>query len=87
MTANGKAAAALAFWLLALGYIGLYIYCVAIGFFSPGEMVGFGIVAAVLAVLFVIRTMWVIHTIRDRDAPGHEAVMRGLHRQREHRGF
>lgn len=87
MTANGKATAALIFWLLALGYIGLYIYCAAIGFFSFDEMVGFGIVAAVLAVLFMIRTAWVVHTIRNRDAPGHEAIMRGVHRQREKRGF
>ena len=87
MTANGKATAALIFWLLALGYIGLYIYCAAIGFFSPGEMVGFGIVAAVLAVLFIIRTAWVVRTIRNRDAPGHEAIMKGVHRQRELRGF
>lgn len=87
MTATGKAAAAVVLWLLALGYIGLYVYCAAIGFFSPDEMVGFGIVAVVLGVMFVIRTLRVIHTIRDRDAPGHEATMRALHRQREQRGF
>lgn len=87
MTANRKAAAGLFFWLLALGYIGLYLYCAAIGFFSFGEMVGFGIVAAALAVMFVIRTLLVIRTINDRDAPGHEAIMRDLHRQREQRGF
>ena len=87
MAANGRGTFAVVFWLLALGYIGLYIYCAAIGFFSPGEMVGFGIAAAVLAVLFLIRTLFVVRTIRDRDAPGHEAVMRGLRRQREERGF
>ena len=87
MTANRRAAAGLFFWLLALGYIGLYVYCAAIGFFSFGEMIGFGIVAAVLALMFAIRTMWVMRTINDRDAPGHEAIMRGLHRQREQRGF
>lgn len=87
MTVNGRTAAALGFWLLALGYVGLYVYCAAIGFFSLGEMVGFGIVAAALAVMFVIRTAWVDRTIHNRDAPGHEAIMRGLHRQREQRGF
>jgi hypothetical protein len=87
MTANGKAAAAAGVWLLALGYVGLYVYCAAIGFFSPGEMVGFGIVAAVLAVLFVVRSVRVMHTIRHPDAPHHDETMRALHRQRELRGF
>ena len=86
MTANGKATAALIFWLLALGYIGLYIYCAAIGFFSLGRDGGLrdrrggargpvhhpdGVGGA---------------DDPKRDAPGHEAIMKGVHRQRELRG-
>jgi hypothetical protein len=87
MTATGKATAATGLWLLALGYVGLYVYCVVIGFFDPGEMVAFGIVALALAVLFTVRTLRVIHAVRDHDAPRHEEMMRALHRQRELRGF
>jgi hypothetical protein len=87
MTAARKATAATVLWLLALGYVGLYVYCMVIGFFSPDEMVGFGIVAVGLAVLFTVRTVRVIHAIRDHDAPRHDEMMRALHRQRELRGF
>ncbi|MGH2986306.1 MAG: hypothetical protein ACRDLO_06430 [Solirubrobacterales bacterium] len=87
MTATGKAAAATGLWLLALGYVGLYVYCAVIGFFSLDEMIGFGIVALVLAALFTARTVRVIYAVRDHDAPRHEELMRALHRQRELRGF
>jgi hypothetical protein len=87
MTATGKAAAATGVWLLALGYVGLYVYCAVIGFFSLDEMIGFGIVALVLAALFTARTVRVIHAVRNHDAPRHEEMMRALHRQRELRGF
>jgi hypothetical protein len=84
---TAKSSAAAGLWLVALGYVGLYVYCVVIGFFSPGEMIGFGIVAAVLAALFAIRTARVIRAVRDHDAPRHDEMMRALHRQRELRGF
>jgi hypothetical protein len=87
MTSTGKAAAATGLWALALGYVGLYVYCMVIGFFSPDEMVAFGIVAVVLTVLFTVRTVRVIRAVRDHDAPGHDEMMRALHRQRELRGF
>jgi hypothetical protein len=87
MTATGKAAAATGLWLLALGYVGLYVYCAVIGFFSLDEMIGFGIVALVLAALFTARTVRVIHAVRNHDAPRHDEMMRALHRQRELRGF
>jgi hypothetical protein len=87
MTATGKAAAATGVWLLALGYVALYVYCAVIGFFDPDEMIGFGIVALVLAALFTARTVRVIHAVRNHDAPRHDEMMRALHRQRELRGF
>jgi hypothetical protein len=79
--------AATLFWLLSLGYLGLYAYCVVIGFFSPGEVVALGVVALVLAVGSVWHAIRVTRTMRDHDAPGHDAMMRALHHQRELRGF
>jgi hypothetical protein len=87
MTATGKTSVATGLWLLALGYVGLYVYCAVIGFFSLDEMIGFGIVALVLAILFTIRSLRVLRAVRDHGAPRHEEMMRALHRQRELRGF
>jgi hypothetical protein len=71
--------------LAALGYLGFYVYGLVMGVFSPFELVGFTIVAAVCAAAFVV------HAVRIRRAmrtPGeHEAIMRQAHVYRERRGF
>jgi hypothetical protein len=71
--------------LAALGYLGFYVYGVILGVFSPFELFGFTILAAVFAAAFVI------HLIRFRRAmktPGaHEELMREAHVYRERRGF
>ena len=85
MTNLGKAATL--FWILSLGYLGLYVYCVVIGFFSPGEMIALGVVALVLAAGSLWHAVRVARTMRDHDAPGHDEMMRALHHHRELRGF
>jgi hypothetical protein len=87
MSDTGKAAVAAGLWTAVLGYLVLYTYCLLIGFFSVGEMVGFGVVAAALVILFAVHVIRVRRAIRNRDDAHHEEIMRGLHRQRELRGF
>lgn len=84
--ANFSKAATL-FWVLSLGYLGLYGYCLVIGFFSPGEVVALGVVALVLAAASIWHAVRVTRTMCDHAAPGHDEMMRALHRQRELRGF
>lgn len=71
--------------LVALGYLGFYVYGLVMGVFSPLELFGFTILAAVFAAAFVV------HLVRIRRAmktPGqHEAIMREAHVFRERRGF
>ncbi len=38
--------ATVAFWLLALGYLGFYVYGLLMGVFSPSQMLGFSVAAA-----------------------------------------
>lgn len=72
------------FWLLALGYLGLYVYGLVMGVFSPGEMVGFTVVAVVIAVLYAVRVIRVRRAMRDHN---HDELMKGVHHSRETMGF
>jgi hypothetical protein len=85
MDAIGKATTA--FWLLALGWVGFYVYFVVIGFFSPGEVVALGIGTAAFAVACVVHAVRVRRAMRDHGHSAHEQMMRALHREREVRGF
>ena len=71
--------------LAGLAYLGFYTYGVVLGVFSPFELIGFTVVAAICLTAFVV------HSVRYRRAmrtPGqHEALMRKAHVYREHRGF
>jgi hypothetical protein len=71
--------------LVALAYLGFYVYGLIMGVFSPFELLGFTILAVVFAAAFIV------HMIRLRRAmrtPGaHEALMREAHVYRERRGF
>jgi membrane protein implicated in regulation of membrane protease activity len=67
------------FWLLVLAVIALFAFFVALGAFSPGEVVGLTLAVAALAVL------WLLHAIvqsRHRDERDPAAI-----RARERRGF
>ena len=67
------------FWILALAVIALFAFFVALGAFSPGDVIGVTILVGLLCVL------WILHALlagrrRDRRDP---AVVRA----RERRGF
>ncbi len=70
--------------LVALAYLGFYVYGLIMGVFSPGEMIGFtvGAVACVIA--------GVVHGIRIRRAmkgPDRARITHQLQKYRETRGW
>ncbi len=68
----------------ALAYLGFYVYGLVLGVFSPGEMIGFTIVA-VLCV-----AAGVVHGIRIRRAlkgPDRARITHDLQKYRETRGW
>ncbi len=67
------------FWILVLALVVLFAFFVALGAFSPGEVLGLTVVVAVLALLWVAHAVW---DSRHRD-PHDPAVIRA----RERRGF
>jgi hypothetical protein len=71
----------------ALGYLGLYLYGFFMGVFSPGELIGFTIVALVFAAIYVFHAINVHRAIADRDDPRHDDLMRQSQHLREKRGF
>ena len=73
-------------WLIALGYLGLYLYGLFLGVFSPGELIGFTLLAIAIAVAFavhVVRYRWEMARFGGADDPLTRKVRRG----RETRGF
>jgi hypothetical protein len=70
--------------LVALGYLGFYVYGLVLGVFSPGEMIGFSAGAVLCA------GAGVVHGIRIRRAlsgPDRNRITRELQRFRETRGW
>jgi protein-S-isoprenylcysteine O-methyltransferase Ste14 len=67
------------FWVLVLAVVVLFAFFVALGAFSPGEVVGLTIGVAFLAVLWIAHAMW---DARHTD-PHDPAIVRA----RERRGF
>jgi len=67
------------FWILVLAVVVLFAFFVALGAFSPGEVVVLTLVVAGLALLWVVHAVW---DSRHRD-PHDPAVVRA----RERRGF
>ena len=67
------------FWILVLAVVVLFAFFVALGAFSPGEVIGLTAVVAILALLWVAHAWW---DSRHRD-PHDPAVIRA----RERRGF
>ena len=67
------------FWVLVLAVVVLFAFFVALGAFSPGEVVGLTIGVAVLAVLWIAHAMW-----DSRHTDPHDPAMV---RARERRGF
>jgi hypothetical protein len=71
------------FWALAGGIIALYAFGLVMGVFNPGELIGWTIVAAVLALLVGWHSHKVHVAIQERDPE----LMRSLNEAREKRGF
>ena len=71
--------------LAALGYLGFYVYGLVMGVFSPIEMVGFTIIAAVCLGAFVVHSVRLRRALKDPSQ--HDAIMRNAHVYRERRGF
>jgi membrane protein implicated in regulation of membrane protease activity len=69
-----------AFWVLALGLIACYAFFVALGAFSPGDVVGLSIAVAVLVAL------WAVH-VWARRRRASDARDPRLRAARERRGF
>ena len=71
--------------LAGLAYLGFYVYGLVMGVFSPGEMVGFSIVAGAIVIAVGLYGIWLRRANVD---PAEEArVMRDLHDQQQRRGF
>jgi TRAP-type C4-dicarboxylate transport system permease large subunit len=71
--------------LLALAYLGFYVYGLIMGVFSPVELLGFTILAVVFAAAFIIHMIRLRHVMKTPGA--HEELMRQAHVYRERRGF
>jgi fatty acid desaturase len=66
-------------WVLVLAVVVLFAFFVALGAFSPGEVIGLTLAVAVLALL------WVVHAVREsRHSDPHDP---STVRARERRGF
>jgi protein-S-isoprenylcysteine O-methyltransferase Ste14 len=66
-------------WILVLAVVVLFAFFVALGAFSPGEVVGVTLVVVALALLWIAHAVW---DSRHRD-PHDPAMLRA----RERRGF
>jgi membrane protein implicated in regulation of membrane protease activity len=69
-----------AFWVLALGAIGCYVFFVALGAFSPGDVLGITIAVGVLLALWLVHAWAQSHRAQDERDPRLTAA-------RERRGF
>jgi len=67
------------FWILVLALVVLFVFFIALGAFSPGDVLGLTLVVGLLAVLWVAHAVW---ESRHRD-PHDRAIVRA----RERRGF
>ena len=81
---HGQTIAA-ALYLAALGYLGLYFFGLAMGAYSPGQLVGFTIVAVVLGALCAIHALRVRRAMREPKT--HRELVRNVRQYRERRGF
>ena len=68
-----------AFWVIALGLIACYAFFVALGAYSPGDVVGVSIAVGVLVVLWIVHAWAQSHHRGERDPR--------LTAARERRGF
>jgi hypothetical protein len=70
--------------VICLGAVAMYVFFAALGGISPSEVIWPTIVVAVLAVLFLVRSMVVRHEL---SAGGGHTTARAVNSLRERRGF
>jgi hypothetical protein len=70
--------------VLCLGAVVLFVFFSALGAFHPGEVLVPAIVVGGLAVLLVVRSLFVRHELGEH---GNQAMLRPVNRLRERRGF
>jgi hypothetical protein len=77
--------AGMVLWLLALGYLGFWVYGLVMSVFEPGQMIGFSVVA--LAII----AMLVVQVVRSRQSHAEliqdDEFAQASRHQREVRGF
>jgi len=67
------------FWVLLITLVALFVFLLALGAYSPGEVIGLTVVMLVLFVVWVVHATWVARRPDKRDPPAVAA--------RERRGF
>ena len=67
------------FWILLLALVALFVFLLALGAYSPGEVIGLTLVMVVLFLLWLGHAMWVSRRADKRDPRAVAA--------RERRGF
>ena len=73
------------FWILLLALVALFAFLLALGAYSPGEVVTLTIVMVVLFVLWVGHAVWVSRA--DRRDPRRSGAERRVLRRRSHVGI
>jgi membrane protein implicated in regulation of membrane protease activity len=76
---------ALPIWLCVIGAIVMYAFFVVIASIPPAQVAAVTVIVAILAVLFLIRSMRVRSELSKRG--GDPSLRRELNRARERRGF
>ena len=67
------------FWVLLVCLVALFAFLIALGAYSPGEVIGLTIAVVAMFVLWVAHAAWVARRAKDRDPRAVAA--------RERRGF
>ena len=55
------------FWVLLISLVALFVFLLALGAYSPGEVLGLTVVMVVLFVLWVAHAAWVTRRADKRD--------------------
>jgi membrane protein implicated in regulation of membrane protease activity len=68
----------------AMAFLGFYVFALVMGVFSPGEMIGFTVLAVAFAILGAVH---LVRVRRAMDGPERERIVHELQKYHERRGF